>query len=133
MRGQEMNAPTQGRFAPYMSDDTRFFWDGAAAGKLLIQRCTNCFEPRHPPGPACPRCHSLEWDATEVSGRGTVYSYAIHVYPPMPGFSDPPVVILVELEEGVRMVSNLVDSEVSQIEVGQPVQVVFVPQVEGWT
>ena len=52
--------------------DDAFFWDGAAEGKLLIQRCTDCGTLRHPPAPMCGNCGSLAWDAAESSGRGRV-------------------------------------------------------------
>ena len=57
----------------------------------------------------CPHCHSLEWDAIEASGRGTVYSFVMPHHPPLPFFETPYIVVLVELEEGVRLVTNLVD------------------------
>ena len=82
---------------PGISDDTRFFWDGARAGKLLIQRCKGCGELRHPPGPVCPSCHSFEWDTVEASGRGTVYSFVVMHYPEVPPFDHPNPIVLVEL------------------------------------
>ena len=110
---------------PGISDDTRFFWDGARAGKLLIQRCKGCGELRHPPGPVCPSCHSFEWDTVESSGRGTVYSYVVMHYPEVPPFEHPNPIVLVELEEGTRLISQIVGIKPGDVKIGQAVQVEF--------
>ena len=113
------------RLAPSMTADTQFFWDGAKEGRLLIQQCGACATLRHPPRPMCPHCHSLQWDAIEASGRGTVYSFVMPRHPPLPFFDDGYIVVLVELEEGVRLVSNLVDVAPDDASIGMPVQVRF--------
>ena len=113
------------RPAPGISDDTRFFWDGARAGKLLIQRCKSCGELRHPPGPVCPKCHSFEWDTQEASGRGTVYSFVVMHYPEVPPFEHPNPIGLIELEEGTRLIAQLIGTAPGDVQVGQPVQVEF--------
>ena len=113
------------RLAPSMTADTRFFWDGAKDERLLVQRCGGCARLRHPPRPMCPYCHSLEWDAIDASGRGIVYSFVMPHHPPLPFFDDGFIVALVELEEGVRIVSNLVDIEPAAVTIGMPVQVRF--------
>jgi uncharacterized OB-fold protein len=116
---------TPRRPAPGISDDTRFFWDGAREGKLLIQRCKGCGTLRHPPGPVCSSCHSFEWDALQSSGRGTVYSFVVMHYPEVPPFDYPNPIALVELEEGTRLVAQLVGVDPSKVEIGQAVQVEF--------
>jgi uncharacterized protein len=116
-----------------MNPDTQFFWDAAAEHDLRIQRCLGCGQLRHPPGPACPSCHSLEWDAVSVSGRGVLYSYTVLYHPPTPGFYGPAIVCVVQLDEGVRLVSNVIDSEPSLLRIGQPLEVCFLDQEEGWT
>lgn len=110
---------------PGISDDTRFFWDGARAGKLLIQRCKGCGELRHPPGPVCPSCHSFEWDTVEASGRGTVYSFVVMHYPEVPPFDHPNPIVLVELQEGTRLISQIVGIQPGEVRIGQAVQVEF--------
>ena len=110
---------------PGISDDTRFFWDGARAGKLLIQRCKGCGELRHPPGPVCPSCHSFEWDTVESSGRGTVYSFVVMHYPEVPPFDHPNPIVLVELEEGTRLISQILGVKPGDVKIGQAVQVEF--------
>ena len=105
---------------PAITRDNAFFWEGIERGELLIQRC-RCGKLRHPPGPMCPSCHSLEWDTLEAGGRGIVYSFVVAHHPPIPPFSYPNVIALVELEEGVRLVANLVGVEREQVAVGMPV------------
>jgi uncharacterized protein len=125
--------PTRGRIAPGMSTDTVFFWEGAKQRQLLIQRCRGCGKLRHPPAPACPSCHSLDWDTVQSSGRGALYSYTVAYHPAPPGFTGPAVAVIVELEEGIRLVSNLVDADPDTLMIGEPLEVFFVDQEEGWT
>ena len=113
------------RLAPSMTADTQFFWDGAKEHRLLIQRCAGCGALRHPPRPVCPKCHSFEWDAVAASGRGTVYSFVMPRHPPLPWFDDGYIVALVELEEGTRLVTNLVGVEPEAVSIGLPVVVRF--------
>ncbi|HMX10731.1 MAG TPA: Zn-ribbon domain-containing OB-fold protein [Burkholderiaceae bacterium] len=113
------------RPAPGISDDTRFFWEGAREGRLMIQRCKACGTLRHPPGPVCPSCHSFEWDALQASGRGTVYSFVVMHYPEVPPFEHPNPIGLIELEEGTRLVAQLVGVKPGDVHVGQAVQVEF--------
>ena len=111
------------RLAPAIGPDNEFFWSGLREHKLLIQRCTGCGALRNPPRPMCPKCRSLDWEAVESSGRGTVYSYAMpHRFP---FFDYPYIVVLVELAEGVRLVSNLCDVGPADVTVGMPVEVCY--------
>jgi uncharacterized OB-fold protein/acyl dehydratase len=124
--------PEARRPRPRVTLDGRFFWEGLEHGKLLIQRCASCGELRHPPGPMCPKCHSLEWKTLEASGRGTVYSYVVAHHPPIPPFDYPNPVVLVELEEGTRLVSNLVGVGPEEVEIGMPVVCEIVEVEEGF-
>ena len=91
-----------------VAPDDAFFWDGAAEDRLLIQRCADCGLLRHPPAPMCGNCGSLAWDTLEASGNGRIVTWIFSLHPNRP--DDPArIVILVQLEEGVRVVSNLVD------------------------
>jgi 3-oxo-4,17-pregnadiene-20-carboxyl-CoA hydratase alpha subunit len=110
---------------PAQSHDNAFFWEGVAAGELRIQRCTACQALRHPPGPMCPRCQSLDWDTLTSSGRGHVYSYVVAHHPPVPPFAYPNAIALVELDEGTRLVSNLVGIDPADVEIGMRVRVEF--------
>jgi uncharacterized OB-fold protein/acyl dehydratase len=122
-------APPRTRPRPALTHDNRFFWEGIEAGVLRIQRCAGCGRLRHPPGPMCPSCHSLDWDAIESSGRGTLYSYVVAHHPPIPPFAYPNPIALVELEEGTRIVANLIGVERAAIRVGMPLRAEF-PKVE---
>ncbi len=108
-----------------INQDNQFFWDGTRDGKLLIQRCQSCKVLRHPPGAMCPHCQSLDWDTVEACGRGVVYSFVIAHYPQIPPFEYPNAVVLVELEEGTRIISNLVGIPAEETRIGMPVEVEF--------
>jgi uncharacterized protein len=111
------------RLAPTTTPDTEFFWDGLKDGTLLIQRCGGCGTLRHPPRPMCPHCNSLEWNAIESSGRGTVYSFVMPRHPPWPWFEGQTyIVALIELEEGTRILSNLRDVDPAAVTIGMPVE-----------
>lgn len=113
------------RLPPTISADTEFFWNGLRDNKLLIQRCSGCGQQRHPPRPMCPHCRSLDWTTIESSGRGVVYSYVMPHQPRFPFFDYPYVVALVELDEGVRLVSNLTGIDPADITVGMAVEVYY--------
>ena len=104
------------RLAPAISPDTEFFWNGLREHKLLIQRCKGCGTLRNPARPMCPNCRSLDWEAIESSGRGTVYSYVMPHEPKFPFFEYPYIVVLVELAEGVRLVSNLCEIDPADVD-----------------
>ena len=111
------------RLPPAISPDTQFFWNGLREHTLLIQRCNGCQSLRHPPQPMCPKCRSLDWEATESSGHGTVYSFVMPHEPKFPFFDYPYIVALIELAEGVRLVSNLTGIDPADVTVGMPVEV----------
>lgn len=111
------------RIKPPMGEDNAWWWQMADEGKLGIQRCTNCGVLRHPPRPMCGECQGMEWEAIESSGRGTICSYTVLTHPQFPGYDYPLIIILVELEEGTRLTSQLVDCEIDEVDFGQPVAV----------
>jgi uncharacterized OB-fold protein len=115
--------PIRRRPRPGITHDNRFFWDGVNAGKLLIQRCADCKELRHPPAPMCPHCRSTEWNTVEASGRGTIYSFVFHHHPTIPPFEAGHPIALIELEEGTRIVTDLVGARPEQIAIGITVEV----------
>jgi uncharacterized OB-fold protein len=108
---------------PLVNQDTAFFWAGTAAGELRIQHCPACGNLRHPPGPMCPSCGADKPDYIVASGRGSVFSYVVHHAPKVPGKTLPFVVALVELEEGVRMLGELIDVDPAQVHIDLPVQI----------
>ncbi|MEO3888254.1 Zn-ribbon domain-containing OB-fold protein [Nonomuraea sp. B5E05] len=94
---------------PKPTPETQPFWDGTAAGELRIQRCQTCARHYFYPRPSCPHCGGDQVEWVRASGRATLYSYVIN-HRPAPGFEDdaPYTIAVVELEEGVRMMSNIV-------------------------
>ncbi|MFI2202060.1 bifunctional MaoC family dehydratase N-terminal/OB-fold nucleic acid binding domain-containing protein [Streptomyces sp. NPDC020192] len=118
-------APRPRRPRPVVNRDNAGFWEGVAEHRLLIQRCTDCGTLRHPWLPGCNACGCLEWDTVEASGEGTVYSYVVMHHPPFPAFEPPFAVGLVELAEGVRMVSSVVGVPYDKVRIGLAVRVEF--------
>ena len=104
------------RPAPILTDDNAAFWEAAREHRLVAQRCASCRRLRHPPRPMCPHCRSLDAELVELSGQGTVYSFSIIHYPPTPFFDYPVLAVLVDLDEGIRLVSNLVGVDPASIE-----------------
>ena len=96
--------------APLPTPETQPYWDGCAAGELRLQRCTHCDAHYFPPRPFCPDCLSDEvtWEA--LSGRATLHTYVIN-HRAAPGFEAPYAIAVVQLEEGPRLMSNIVDVE----------------------
>jgi len=114
-------APKASRPRPVINRDNAFWFEAAREHRLVIQRCAGCGTLRHPPGPCCPHCGSFEWDTAEASGRGQVYSFVVNHHPRHPAFGYPLIVALVELEEGTRLVTDLIGVEPGEVEIGMPV------------
>jgi uncharacterized OB-fold protein len=125
--GEQVGEPDRtARPAPIVTDDSAVFWDAADEGRLVAQRCAACGRLRHPPRPMCPTCHSLDVDVVTLAGTGAVYSYAILHHPQNPAFDYPVLGALIDLDEGIRVMSNLVDVDKEDIRVGMRVEVCFV-------
>ncbi|WP_221348995.1 bifunctional MaoC family dehydratase N-terminal/OB-fold nucleic acid binding domain-containing protein [Streptomyces beigongshangae] len=110
---------------PVVNRDNAGFWEGVSRHRLLIQRCTECGTPRFPWLPGCNSCGCPEWDTVETAGEGTVYSYVVMHHPPFPAFDPPYAVGLVELAEGVRIISNVVGVPHDRVRIGMPVRLEF--------
>ena len=122
-----MSTPPPGpRPEPVASRDSAFFWQGLRENQLLGQHCDGCQRFRHPPRPACPHCGSFDWSAVPLSGRGSVHAWIRPQHPPMPMFGDDYVVALIELDEGIRLLSNLCEVGAGEIRTGMPVEVFFI-------
>jgi len=111
------------RMRPPTNHDNQWWWEQIGKGVLPIQKCSGCGALRHPPRPMCGACQSTEWEHVAASGRGHVYSFVVMHHPKFPGYEYPLVVGLIELEEGTRLVSNVVGCEPDAVRVGMPVQV----------
>jgi uncharacterized OB-fold protein len=97
---------------PTPTPETEHFWNGTQAGELRLQRCSDCAKVYFPPRPFCPGCASRSVEIFAASGRATLYSYVInHRAMPESGFEAPYSIAVVELEEGPRMMTNVVDVE----------------------
>jgi uncharacterized protein len=112
---------------PEINGDNTEFWSGCRAHELRFQKCRDCGHVRWPPSILCPACHSRETEWIVSSGRGTVYSFVIYHVAFHEGFRDdvPYVVADVELEEGPRLLTNIVECPHERIACGMPVQVVW--------
>jgi len=113
---------------PVPDADSRPFWEGCREHRLRIERCADCGTARFPPAGMCPRCRSSRHEWFTASGRGTVFSWIVVRHPvpkDMYAGEVPYVVALVDLEEGVRMPTNIVGCEPGAIRAGMPVHVVF--------
>jgi hypothetical protein len=111
---------------PTPTPETQHFWDGTRAGELRLQRCDACSHAYFPPRPFCPKCASRSVSVFRASGRGTLASYVIH-HRPMPGFEPPYSIALVDLEEGPRMMSNVVGCPQTPeaLQLDMPLEVTF--------
>ncbi len=105
--------------------ETVGFWEGIERHELVFQKCGDCGMWAHPPRPMCPRCRSLEKEWVPSSGKGTIHSVVTYRESPDPAFKVPYSVVLVELEEGVKLISNMADMKSEDIQIGMSVEVVF--------
>jgi uncharacterized OB-fold protein len=114
--------------------DSRPYWEGLMQGELRVQRCNACSRAVFYPRAICPHCFSDQLSWIVASGKGTIYSYTV----PHQAFGAfaaevPFIVAIVELEEGVRMMTRIIDTLREHVRVGAPVQVTFEPVGEQFT
>ena len=105
---------------PAPDPETQPFWDAARAGRLLVKRCADCGEAHFYPRPFCPHCWSEQVDWEQASGRATLYTWSIVRSNDLPPFPErvPYVAAIVDLDEGPRMMTNVVDCDFDRLEVG---------------
>jgi uncharacterized protein len=106
--------------APTVYPETKEYWDGAAAGRLMVKQCDACGEHHHYPRSHCPFCFSEHTSWRQASGRGTIYTYSV-----MRRAEVPYAIAYVTLEEGPTMLTNIVDCDLNQLRIGQAVQLTF--------
>jgi uncharacterized OB-fold protein len=112
---------------------TEPFWQAAKERRLVAPKCAACDHFRLPPTPYCPECQSAEVDWTELSGRATVYSFAVvHGFPGLPDATLVPVVVDLPDAPGARLVSNIVDIDPADVVIGMDLEVDFHPIRDGW-
>ncbi|GAA2584083.1 OB-fold domain-containing protein [Dactylosporangium fulvum] len=107
---------------PLVTRDNEFWFAAARQRRLVIQACDACGRLRHPPSPACPHCRSFDWHEVTASGRGSVHSFVVGHHPKAPGFDYPLTVVLVDLEEGTRLVADFA-GEPAEVHIGMPVEI----------
>ena len=106
--------------APTISIETETYWAAANNGKLLMKRCTDCNKTHFYPRAICPYCQSVNTEWYEASGKGVIYSYSV-----MRRGDNPYAIAYVTVEEGVTMLSNIVECDYDSLSIGQAVEVVF--------
>ena len=118
-------------FPPFPVPDplTRFFWEGANQGKLMVLQCRTCSKYIHPPRPVCRFCLSLDLAPSEVSGRASLYTWTVSEHAFHPFFADklPYVYATVELVEqpGLRLITNIIECPLSDLQIEMPLEVSF--------
>lgn len=112
--------------SPEPTVGSEVYWEGARNGKLLLRHCTSCNKVHHYPRALCPYCFSDKLDWREASGKGKVYSYSVMRRAP-----EPYVIAYVTLDEGISMMTNIVDCDLDKVRIDQPVKVVFKPSDNG--
>jgi len=112
---------------PTPSPESRPFWDGAKAHRLMVQKCTGCARHWHPPSVLCPGCGGRDFSWVESSGKGRVFSFVTYHRLYNKGWKDelPYVVAVVELEEGARLLSNVIGIDPAEITCDMAVEVAF--------
>ena len=111
---------------PKATPETEHFWDGTRIGELRLQRCDDCEQVYFPPRPFCPSCASREVSIFTASGKALLYSYVIN-HRPHPAFDGPYSIAVVQLEEGPRMMANIVNVEQTPeaLVLDMPLEVIF--------
>lgn len=112
---------------PEPTPETSYYWESAREGRLVIQQCRSCSERQFYPRTLCHKCGSTDLEWIESAGRGTVYTFTVTHRPAGPAFEPlvPYVCAVIELEEGVRMLSNIIDCDPKEVRIGQEVTVDF--------
>ncbi len=115
------------RVLPQPTPETQHFWDGCKAGELRLQRCTDCKDAYFPPRPFCPKCGSRSVEEFKATGRGFLYSYVINFRPRPDLGTEPHSIAVVQLDEGPRMMTNIVGCPQTPeaLKLDMPVEVTF--------
>lgn len=112
---------------PRIDEESKGFWEACQRHELYIQRCGACRSYRYYPRAVCPGCLSSDTEWVRSSSRGTVYTFTVTYQNQTPGFRDelPYVLAYVELEEGVRLLTNVIGCLPEDVRIGMPVEVDF--------
>jgi uncharacterized OB-fold protein len=115
------------KILPSIDEENRPYWEATRRHELYVQRCRDCAAVQFHPRAVCAECLSSNVQWVKSSGKGTIYTYSVTNQNPMRGFREalPYVVAYVELEEGVKMFTNVVDCKPEEVKIGMPVEAVF--------
>ncbi|WP_165838685.1 Zn-ribbon domain-containing OB-fold protein [Roseicella frigidaeris] len=118
---------------PEPSGESRPYWEGLAAGRLMLQRCAACGRIRHYPRPLCDACHSFETGWVAASGEASVQSWTVAHHPYHPAFRGelPYTLVTADLPEGVRLVAQLRDAGPEALRLGAPLRIGIEENGEG--
>jgi uncharacterized protein len=113
-----------GRYLPIIYPEEKPFWDAAKQRRLILQRCLDCGRVRYPIGPTCPWDLSNRFEWAQMSGRGVVHNFVIYHKPWIPYYKDkvPYALVQVQIEEGPRLTTNLLEVPVDQVRIGMEVE-----------
>jgi uncharacterized OB-fold protein len=121
-----MTSPQLPAPAPNVNAETKPFWDATTQGRLILRKCRACQTVNWYPRTLCPACGSFDTEWIDATGRGTIYSFAV-TRRGAGAYRDaaPYVLAYVELAEGPRVMTNIVDCDIDALQIGDPVEVVF--------
>jgi len=117
----------KGRPYPIVTEDGMEFWARSKKHELAVQQCKSCSSKQFPPWGTCRNCMSDDLEWITCSGKGTVYSFSVVHHPPYEGLDAPYAFAVLELDEGVRMTTNIINCDPNDVEIGMRVRVVFKP------
>lgn len=131
--GEAAVAQKPTRIKPPMGHDNAWWWERVAEDDVIpIQRCTGCQKLRHPPRPMCDACGEQGFDSIAASGKATLTTFTVVHYPQFPGYEYPMISIIVDLEEGERMASTLVDCKPEDVKIGMALEAVIHEDEDGF-
>lgn len=124
---QKMIDNETGRYLPIIYPEEIPYWEAAKNRRLVLQRCNTCGKAWYPIGPACPHCFSTDYKWDRMSGQGVVHNYVIYhkAWTPFYEKRVPYAVVQVELKEGPRLTTNLLECPVTDVKIGMPVEVTY--------
>ena len=128
-----MSAPAPTRFEPPVTEEAEAFWSATERRELVLPWCTSCEQAFWYPRPVCPRCLQPDVEWRTASGHGEVYAVSVMHRPAHPGMAGrvPYTVALVDLDEGVRLLTNVVGIDADEVHVGMEVAVTWEPMSDG--
>jgi|SRR5208337_890834 len=123
----EEKKPRYAKPLPHIDEENRPWWEALKRRELYLQKCRDCGATRYYPRAQCPECLSPRTEWVRSSGRGTIHTFTVTNQNQAPGFREslPYVMAYVELDEGLKMLTNIIDCPVDQVRIGMPVEVVY--------